>query len=425
MSKKIVKAIDVTLEASLCSLFANREQYNSYIHLVDIKRVCPPTAIVLKDYKKYYELTNKDNVDFGEFYTYFSQDWHSKDLEQSDIEYYRDYVFPAIQNVSPSDIDHTIETLLKKQYGEDIEKLVNSGMDVSKIKESIVNLERKLTSVSTSVDKDVHTIANLDFSVLDKSNGIPWFLPSLQQNLMSITEGQFIIVSADYGTGKTAFVISQAVHTLKYLQKKKDNRCILYINSEGMAADVIGRALSNLYKDKVYGGFEEIVDRIDEIKEKYLKVFSADALRCIQMSDVSNFEMLKSKVEKYKPSLIIIDICDKLAPEEDVQNLKKLYDNLRVLASSGYAIIGTSQSGDTSYFDAEEKKVKNKKWLSDHDLYGSKTGKGGSADCIITIGKEENSNLRYVSVVKKKRGQPVRITCQLDDQYSNYRELQY
>lgn len=226
-------------------------------------------------------------------------------------------------------------------------------------------------------------------------------------------------------THNTAFVISQAVHAFKYLHKKGDMRPILYFNSEGLAGDVIGRFLSNLYKDKIQGGFEEIIERRKEVKDKFVKTFDASMFKCIQIANTPDFKSVKAKIEKYKPALVIIDICDKLAPDEDVQSLKKLYDGLRVLAGTGYPIIGTSQSGDTTFFNAEKKEVVKKKWLTDHDLYGSKTGKGGAADTIITIGKEEGGTIRYVAVVKKKRGSEVRITCDLIDKYSEYKEILY
>lgn len=422
----VIHPKDVAIETTLLANLQKRENYEQYIRHIDFKRVLPNTSLLLKDYHKYFELyPDRQEIVFDEFYTHFTQNWHSKDMEIADVEYYRDYVFPAITNCEEKDVEKALLGLKEKQYIETLNSYTSKGMDVTKIRQLADDYEKEISNFQNAVDKTIHTVETVDFQVLDKTNGIPWFLPTLQNGLMSITAGQFIVVVGDYGTGKSAFVISQVAHTIKHLHKKGDTNGILYINSEGVAEDVIARVLSNLYQSKVLGGFEEIVERHKEVTKKFISTFSPNLLRVVQVSDVPTFESVKEKIIKYKPSLVIIDICDKLAKEEDVLNLKKLYDNLRVLAGAECPIIGTSQSGDTSYFDQETKEVKKKKWLDDHSLYGSKTGKGGAADTIITIGKEEGSNLRYVSVVKKKRGEPVKITCELIDKFSSYKELQW
>lgn len=392
---------------------------------VDVKRLLPNTALVLRDYDKYFKLYKHEEIDWNLFYTQFSQNWHEGELESSDIEYYKDAVFTAIANSDADDADKALLGIIQREYAEEVSKACTQSIDVSKLRQIIDMYEDKVNKISRIADKDVHTIDSVDFEVLDKKSALEWFLPSLQHSLLGISEGQFIIVSADYGTGKSAFVINQIVHSFVQLSRKKDAGPILMFNSEGTAADVFGRFLSNLYKNEIPGGFEEIVERRDEVKEMFTSKYNTDMFKCIQVADVGNFNGIKQKVLKYKPSLVIIDICDKLAKEEDVQSLKKLYDDLRVLASVTCPIIGTSQSGDTSYYDGDKKEVVNKKWLGDHDLYGSKTGKGGAAETMIMIGKDVNSSVRYVSVTKKKRGQPVRIVCELIDKYSEYRELNY
>jgi replicative DNA helicase len=425
--EKSIKKEDLTLEVSLLKALSNRDEYVTYCHTLDKKRLLPNSKVLLEDYEKYFVLyPETTDIDWNVFQTHFSQDWHSKDMQVEDIEYYREYVFPTVRDSRIENTDKIILALAKKKYAEEIEKCVHNEFDVSKLRDIIDNYEKKASKILGDFDKDAHTIETEDFDVLDKSQGIPWFLPQLQQNLMSITQGQFIVVSADYGTGKSAFVVSQAVHSFKYMSKKEHKSPILYFNSEGTAADVLARFLSNLYKDKVAGGFEEIVERRLEIKEKFIKYFDSDLFKVFQMSDVSSFYAVQQKIKKYKPAIAFIDICDKLAPTEDVQQLKKLYDDLRVLSAAECPIIGTSQSGNTSYQDKETNEIKNRKWLSDHDLYGSKAGKGGASDTLIMIGREDDrSNLRYISTPKKKRGKPVNIVCEIEEIYSNYKELSF
>jgi len=420
----ILKAINPVLETTLLKNLSVEVVYSKYIQYIDYKRLLPTTKILLEDYQRYFNLyPNHTMVDWGHFYTQFAQNWHLKDMEQSDIDYYRDYVFPAIENCAELEIDKCLLGITKKLAEEEIAECMTKDFDIHRLRSIIDLYETNIDNIDMKVDKTVHTIENENFDTLDKTNGIPWFLPSLQQNLMSITAGQFIIVSADFGTGKTAFVVHQAVKTFLHNVKRKDDRPILYFNSEGTASDVLGRFLSNLYREKILGGFEEIVDRRIEVREKFLKVYNPNNFVVIQVSDAPTFNAIKAKIQKYKPCLTIIDICDKLAPDEDPQSLKKLYDNLRVLAGSECPIIGTSQSGNTSYLDKEKGEFVQRKWLDGHDTYGSKVGKPGAADTMIMIGAEKNSPLRYISVTKKKRGKEVKITCELLDRYSFFREL--
>jgi len=113
-------------------------------------------------------------------------------------------------------------------------------------------------------------------------------------------------------------------------------------------------------------------------------------------------------------------------PEEDTTSLKKLYDNLRVLSGEACPIIGTSQAGNTEYLDKETNKLKTRKWLTDNHLYGSKAGKGGSADTMIMIGKDDDDPVvRFINVTKNKRGKALKITCRCIDKFSRYEEISW
>jgi hypothetical protein len=412
-----VKPEHLELETSLLKAFSVRENFETYYKVVDKKRVLPNTKTLLEFYEQYFgSFSEHKDINWGDLYTLMSE----SNLDSSDLDYYKTYVIPTVRDSRIENTETVLKNLAQKNCVENIINSVQKTLDVSKLREILDAYEQKQT---LSLDKDIRTAETIDLDVLDKSQGVPWFLPALQQSIMSLTAGQFVVVSADWGTGKSAFVISQAVHAFKWAQKQQHPRPILFCNSEGTDADVLGRFWSNLYKEKIVGGFEEIVDRRLEVREKFLKNYNHNLFQIVQMSDCPTYETLAAKVKKIKPSLIIIDICDKLAPDEDPKNLKKLYDSLRLLAVE-CPIIGTSQSGDTAYYDEEAQETKNRKWLGGNKTYGSKTGKQGAADTLITIGKEdEYSNLRYIAVPKKKRGEQTKITCQLKEKYSLYKQL--
>ena len=413
------------LEAELLKVMSKKDNFNSYLAQVNRKRLLPNTELLLSDYEKYFEINQKhDEINWGLFYSQFAQDWHNKDLTEEQISYYKDYVFPAIEQASPEDVNTCLVGLIKKHTIEDI---LNNANDLNpeKLKDILNSFESKVSGFSQdSIDPDANTLSMLDFKELDQSHGIPYFLPTLQENLGSLVKGQLVVVAADFGTGKTAFVVSQAAETLKHLKKTNDKRPILYFNSEGTLADVGGKLCANLFKDEAVCGFEEIIENADTYTDKFKRFVDEEQFLLYNLLGAS-VEWVEQKVKKHNPALTIIDITDILAGEEDVKNLKKVYDRLRLIAGNYCPIIATTQSGDASYFDKDDNKVKNIKWLSDKHLYGSKTGKGGAADTIIAIGKDDDkdSKLRYLSTTKIKRGKQCHITCELLNQYALYREL--
>lgn len=424
MSKKVSVAIkqeDISLEASLLKALSNKKEYDNFINCIDTKRLITVTANLLKDYKKYYDKYSAD-IDWEVFYTEFCHNWHKKDMDENDLAYYRETVFPLIRNADTKSI---YSSLLDREALKKLEDITDKGMDEKQINLVLKDLAEKKSIYNKEVDDDVFTLGSVDCSVLDASNGIKWFLPSLQAGLGSLMPGQFILVSADSDTGKSAFCISQVAHTFQQLQKTQQfDRPILYCTSEDTKEDLVCRFLSNLYKDRVAGGFEEIVVKYDKIKEHFFKTYNDNIFKAIQIRGPRDLIKIEQKIAKFNPKLIIIDMLDKLSNSDNIQDLTKLYQEIRAIANSGYPIIGTSQSGNTAYKDNETHEYKHRKWLSDKDVSGSKSGKQGAAYCMIMIGKDDDMpNIRYVSTTKKKRGKHVSTTCQLDDIYSCYKEL--
>jgi hypothetical protein len=414
---------DIAIESSLLKLLSERKHYDVFASTLDYKKLLPDTVILLSDYDKYFKAFNHDAIDWGVFFTEFAQNWHRRDFDDNDIAYYKDSVFPTIRNVGELEVNRAIVSLIERSTAEKLLRIVSGAFSQEEAQKVLDEHTQRTSGLVASDDDDCFSLDKVDFSILDKANGIPWFLPTLQKGLGSLVQGQFVVVSADYGTGKSAFVISQAVAAFKHAQKHKDVGPILYFNSEGTTADVFCRFLSCLYNAKIYGGFEEVLTRIDEVRNKFSSAFNIKNLLVFQVGCGDMFK-IQQKIDMYKPSVVIIDIADVLAPEEDPKSLKKLFDGIRLLSAKYCPIIATTQSGDTSYKDNSTGDIKHRKWLGDKALYGSKAGKGGAASEIITIGKDDDiKNIRYISTPKKKRGTMVQMTCELIDEYSLYREI--
>ena len=424
MEVKKVSQKDIQVETNILKAMSNKYNFETYGDSIDTKVMFPATKEVLKNYAKYFELYNEHKeIDFKLFYTEFAQSWSSDNLDSEDITYYRDYVFPSIVDADTQDVEKSLLGLMQKQTLEEINNKSKKSFDILEIEAILEEYKIKQGQIIQENDNDCYTLDNIDFNVLDKSNGIPYFMPSLQKSLGSLVKGQFVAVSADTNTGKSAFAISQAVEAFKFLHKNGTDKPILYFNSEGTEADVYIRFLSNLYKDKIAGGFEKVLGNIDKVKEAHMNRYNHNNFKVFQLSG-NNISYVKTKMQQYNPSLVIIDIVDSLAPEESPGLLKKLYDTIRQMSNTFCPIMGTTQSGDMSYFDKDTGQKVYRKWLDAKDMYGSKQ-KAGAADTVIGIGMDPESDMRYISVPKKKRGEPVKITCELEGIYSNFKEINW
>lgn len=423
----MTKTIDIALEASLLNVMSYRQNYEKYIQYIDLKRVLPNTSLLLKDYKKYFNMyPNNERIQLGDFYTHFSQTWHQGDLEKHDLDYYQEYVFPAIEKVENADIEATILSLIQKRYVKEIEKSVHDNLDVLKIRDILNTYETSIGHV-TNQQSAAKTVFDLDFNKLNKEDGIEWCLPSLQNALMSITVGQFILLSGDTNSGKSSLLRQQVAHTIRFLKNKGDNRKILHLNSEGCLEDAAAGVFSALFKEEIEGGFEEIVQNSEAVIEKFKTTYKehADNYILLPMYEIGSIYKLEQELKIHNPAIIFIDITDALAKEEDAKTLKKVYDDLRILAGQFCPIVATTQAGNQEYFDKVENKFKKIKWLTDKALYGSKQ-KGSAADSMVMIGQDDqDSNIRYVSTTKRKRGQDVKIICKLYGKYSYFEELVY
>jgi len=411
---------DITLEASLLKSLSIKKNFDKFYNILDRKKLIPITDRLLKHYGQYYE-KYKTDIDWNLFYTEFTQNM-SNDLDKDDIQYYRETVIPLIQNsVLPESL---YVSLLEREASSSILEHMQKGFDIHQI-ETIIKEHKEQVSGYQSKDEDVFKLSDIDLSVLDSSNGLTWFLPSLQSSISSHMPGQFVLVSADSGAGKSAFCISQAVHIFKQLHERKDSRPILYCTSEDTKEDLAGRFLSNLYKDKCVGGFEDIILNIKRVNENYTKHYDSNLFIGMPIRCPKDVYKIRQKIDIYNPCVVIIDMIDILSPTLDIQCLTKTYNEIRMIANDGFPVLGTTQAGNTSYQDKETGQYKHRKWLTEKDTAGSKGGgKQGAAYCMIMIGQDdEMPGVRYLTTTKKKRGKHVSVTCQLDERYSIYREL--
>jgi hypothetical protein len=178
-----------------------------------------------------------------------------------------------------------------------------------------------------------------------------------------------------------------------------------------------------LYRERFVEGFEQIFREIKEVKKLLISEYNPQNFKVFQLEG-KTVQYVKSKMVKYNPSLVIIDICDTLVNDvESPPLLKRLYDQLRQMSGTHCPVIGTSQSVETSYVDKEGHPgtVLN---LEMKHLYGCRQ-KGGAADTVIGIGGEEHGTVRRINIAKLKRGVAARFDVEQEGIYSNYKEIKW
>ena len=416
------------VEVTLLKALSTKYNYEKYIELVDKKRLMQDTSVLLEYFGKYYDrYPDHSTIDFSTFYAHFAQDWHKKDLDDEDIKYYRETVVPALEKHSDDDTQTVLLALEARDVSQKITDSLETGLDVDAITGVLSEYTEKHNTIYGN-EQDIFTPTSIDMGESDQSNGVPWFLSSLQRGLGSLTGGQFVVIAADSGVGKSCAVISQAVHTVKWIKRNNTTRPVLYFTSEDTESDLMGRFFSNLYSGHIKGGFEEIIERRDEVQQSFVDNFPANCMLAARISGPKDLYKIKKYIERYNPCLIITDMLDCLSNSQEQGDLGLLYQQFRSIANSGYPVIGTTQSGNTSYqyFDknTNEMVTKYRENLTDKDMANSKSSKQGATYCSLMIGKSNSGEfVRHINTTKKKRGRAVRATVELIEKFSLYREL--
>ena len=424
-TNRIKKA--VAIETSLLKALSVKESYDNYICYVDLNRILPETQCLLEDYKLYYELyTEHPQIDFETFLTQFSSNWHRNDMTQEDANMYRDAII-RIKDSDPVEAESSLLGLVNKQFLDQVNKIGEKEFTSDDIRSLLDKYELKVAGILKEFDNDCMTSDEVDFDSIDKSLGVPYYLDPLQDALGGMVNGSSVIVNAASGLGKTAFIIGQAVHTIKWARKKKINRPVLIFTTEGTRSETFGRVWSNLYQDKFPGGYAEVLRNKEKIQKHFRETGLRDLLYVFTGNSVG-IQYVRMKIKKYKPVLVILDMAAHIATTDsksmsDTKLLENFFNGLRRMSADNCPIISTVQAGaGAKWWDKDLQKYLYKQWPTDDDIYGSRTAVQGSAETIITIGRDnEHPFTRYIQTTKKKALQSAKFICEIKEKFSDYK----
>lgn len=240
--------------------------------------------------------------------------------------------------------------------------------------------------------------------VIDRADGLKWRLHCLQKSLNGLVKGDFGVIAAPVNAGKSSLLISEAVNFASQLSEG----CVLYFTTEQTPAQILSRCWTSALNISA----TDLKKDSKEQRQQYLDIMHGDAKR-IRVFDGNGYFIhhLRQKIKRYKPKLVIIDMLDHIGLKgsnemSDWRALQRLYHAIRMLARD-CPILGSSQCSA----DTEGTSQGGEEWYQHYipmkKLEGSKRGKQGAVDFLITIGYDPKfPKTRYLNVAKDKRNSP-------------------
>ena len=235
-------------------------------------------------------------------------------------------------------------------------------------------------------------------------------LPTLQERVTGIGDGNLSIIFARPETGKTAFWINLVGGIEGFASQGAKVHALI---NEEPAVRTQMRLIN------AWTGFdrEEIQENMEESQKKW-----AEIGQNIKLFDTVDWTIddIDSHLATHKPDILVIDQLDKVNVggnfARNDEKLRAIYTGARELAKRrNCSVIAISQASADAH---------NKLELSFDMMENSKTGKAAEADVIIGVGKRNDlgeASERSLCISKNKiTGWHGTIHCNIDDRLSRY-----
>ena len=235
-------------------------------------------------------------------------------------------------------------------------------------------------------------------------------LPTLQERVTGIGDGNLSIIFARPETGKTAFWINLVGGIDGFASQGAKVHALI---NEEPAVRTQMRLIN------AWTGFdrEEIQENMEESQKKW-----AEIGQNIKLFDTVDWTIddIDSHLATHKPDILVIDQLDKVNVggnfARNDEKLRAIYTSARELAKRrNCSVIAVSQASADAH---------NKLEISFDMMENSKTGKAAEADLILGIGKRNDlgeASERSICVSKNKiTGWHGTIHCNIDDRFSRY-----
>lgn len=387
------------MDIELLSLLSSRDKYTRFKPYITEAVLSKECRLIYNNLEAFYTAhPGCHTIVWPAYKTWFLLRKNSV-LKDTNLESYH-IIFDKLEKHKPDKADEDLlEYYITKDY---MARIVQTAQKVRDGDEALKNMleltDECVKTLKRAVDPSVLFASNDSSGVLAKaaSGGFEWRLEELNISLGPLRQGDFVVLAARPETGKTTFCADQFGYMATQIG---DKRPVIWVNNEEQSEKVALRVkqaqLGITFKDYLLDpkGWDA----------KYAALMHGDINRVLVLSNDSgcnNVSSLDAIFHEYNPALIIFDQLDKVRgfdhDEQEYQRLASLYNWARDLTHKYGPVVAVCQADGTAH---------NTRFIEMHQLAGSKTGKQGEADAIITIGKVEDvgmENQRFINVPKNK-----------------------
>jgi len=260
--------------------------------------------------------------------------------------------------------------------------------------------------------EDISVTTNISelMKLVDVTTKWQFNLPTLQERITGIGDGNLTIIFARPETGKTAFWINLVAGIDGFASQGANIHAL--INEEPAV-----RTQMRLINAWTGLDREEIQENMDMATQKW-----AEIRQNIKLFDTVDWSIddIDSHLAVHKPDILVIDQLDKINVggtfARNDEKLRAIYTGARELAKRrNCSIIAISQASADAH---------NKLEISFDMMENSKTGKAAEADLVIGVGKRNDlgeASERSICVSKNKiTGWHGTIHCNINDRLSRY-----
>lgn len=402
-------------DLTLLKLFFNsREKFEDYESYIRREALSQEAKTILADLGLFYaEFATVSKVDTDSFSTWFNQIRHPEFNEVQHGLY--NEVFKRVNQQEVDTSEEYVQSLIKHFKGEDYRARLQKHLETPNWSPEVAKeiIEKAQDTLSNPLDKEYEINDPESFcAATSRQDGLQWRLECLQNTLGSLIPGDFGIIAAPVNAGKSTFLISEGVN---FAHQMKEGT-LLWFTTEQTPKQVLKR----LWCAALGITETELNNNRNMYKEQYITYMNGDLDR-IKVFDGLGLSTadLARKIKKYDTKFVVVDMLDHItlkggAGESDWRQLQRLYHAVRMMGRVA-PILGSSQcDASTSGINSEGEEWY-KHWITSKQLEGSKVGKQGAGDFIITIGIDPAyPKTRYINVCKSKTHKEIKSEVVFD-----------
>ncbi len=386
------------MELAILYSLSTHENYLKYIKFVPRHLVGKETYTIMTDMKEWYGVETE--IDWPRFSTWFKVVKHAG-MKIEQLELY-DAMFRRMETYTPTGTDlETIHALIGRDYAVKISEASQDVADGASTDLAVVDTLMEKWRVDTDsamkvedlfVTEDISEI----MATVIPDGGMNWRLPELNLSLGPIRDGDFIIVGARPGAGKTTMLASESTFLAE--QMIDDDKYVLWFCNEEVDRrvkyKVMQACLGITNKDF-------IADPIMAEKH-YLATLVGQRIKIIYQPTLT-VDLVERVVKSYegRVGLIIFDQLYKFqdfgsSGANEVSQQGKLFSWARGM--SRYAPVITAHQLKGTAHGVMHPEM--------DQLYGSTTLVQGACDAIVMIGEplddEHSPGTRGIYVPRNK-----------------------